>query len=206
MDVIVEGKINQEEGIDEVLQTIINLKTVPEPVLRINCLDNRFQGKIGFSQGGYILGGKIDETGETGYAAVRRLLLVRNGNYAVLDPERQLVQDVNQSLWIDAEKIIYLLPDLPEIADSLLPATPPSIATTTLVAAEQAKELAPMARRPTEKATVSGVNSKARQFVVESWRFRYATIFMWVVILLFVGFGLLQYGDRIVPYLQSLIK
>jgi hypothetical protein len=204
VDVIVEGKITAEEGVDEVLQTLIDLKTVANPVLRINCLDARFQGKIGFAQGGFILGAKIDETGELGYPAVRRLLMVRNGNYAILDPEKQVVQDINQTLWIDAEKVIQVLPDLPQSPESLVGAHP-SAATTTLVS-DRYEEPPPVTRRPAERASVGGVNSRARQFDASDWRRRYAILFGLAVILIMLVAGYMYFGDQIWALIHTFIK
>jgi hypothetical protein len=204
VDVIVEGKITAEEAMHEVVQTVVDLKTVDTPVLRINCLDERFQGKIVFAQGGYILGGKIDETGEIGYAAVRKLLLVHNGNYAILDPEKQALADLNQNLWIDAEKVISLLPKLPESPDGLL--SPNASAATATLSGDQFADAVPTMKRTQEKPTVRGINSKARQFIVENWRFRYAMIVLWAIILLLLTGVIIQYGDRLKPYLQAVIK
>ncbi|MCC6977449.1 MAG: hypothetical protein IT343_03965 [Candidatus Melainabacteria bacterium] len=128
VDVIVEGKITPEEGIDEVIQTVIDLKAVQHAILRVTCSDSDLQGRVAFSQGGYILGGQVADSGETGYAAVKKLLEVRKGNYAILDPGRTYVPEVNQSLWIKGEKVIDRLPHLPESVDDLLDANPENLA------------------------------------------------------------------------------
>jgi hypothetical protein len=195
VDVIIEGKITPEEGIAEVLQTLIDLKTVAYPVLRINCTDSRFQGKIGFAQGGFLLGAKVEETGELGYPAVRKLLLVRNGNYAILDPEKQIVLDVNQSLWIDLEKILQVLPDLPASPEGLL-SPHASTATTTLVA-DRFEEAAATSKKASEKASVSGVNSKTRQFDPAHSRRRYAILFLWAVVIMVSSAAFVHYSDVI---------
>lgn len=120
MDVIIEGKITAEEGLDEILKTCAEIKSVNTPILRINDSNSDLSGRIGFSQGGYIIGGKIMPDGETGYAAIRKLLGVSDGNYAILDPLRKQVSDCNQSLWIKVEKIVPLVPNLPENPEGLI--------------------------------------------------------------------------------------
>ncbi len=166
MDVIVEGKITPEEGIDEVIQTVIDLKAVQHAILRVTCADSDLQGRVAFSQGGYILGGQVAESGETGYAAVKKLLEVRKGNYAILDPGRTYVPEVNQSLWIKGEKVIDRLPHLPETVDDLLDHNPESLA--------QKVENSPIGRidiktdrsedaMSAPATTVEDVKSKARQ-------------------------------------------
>lgn len=124
MDVIIEGKITEEEGIDEVLRTCAEIKSVKTPILRINDNGSELQGQIAFSQGGYIIGGKVNQTGEVGYSAIRRLLTIADGNYAILDPLRKHITDVNQSLWIKVDKLVPLLPNLPENPEGLLDKQP----------------------------------------------------------------------------------
>ncbi|MBC7997722.1 MAG: hypothetical protein IAF58_07255 [Leptolyngbya sp.] len=173
MDVIVEGKITPEEGIDEVIQTVIDLKAVQHAILRVTCSDSELQGRVAFSQGGYILGGQVTESGETGYAAVKRLLEVRKGNYAILDPGRTYVPEVNQSLWIKGEKVIDRLPNLPETVDDLLDANPEALA--------QKMENTPIGRidvktdrsedaKNAPHTTVEDVKSKARQLDLSGYR------------------------------------
>ena len=120
MDVIIEGKITAEEGLDEILKTCAEIKSVNTPILRINDHNSDLTGRIGFSQGGYIIGGKIMPDGESGYAAVRKLLSVSEGNYAILDPLKKQVGDCNQSLWMKVEKIVPLVPNLPESPEGLI--------------------------------------------------------------------------------------
>lgn len=124
MDVIIEGQITESEGMDEVLQTVAELKSVQTPILRINEEGTDLQGRIAFSQGGYIIGAKVNITNEVGYPALRKLLLVKTGNYAILDPLRRSIAELNQSLWIKAEKLVDLLPNLPDTPDGLMDAHP----------------------------------------------------------------------------------
>lgn len=124
MDVIIEGQITENEGMDEVLQTVAELKSVQTPILRINEEGTELQGRIAFSQGGYIIGAKVNITNEVGYPALRKLLLVKVGNYAILDPLRRSIAELNQSLWIKAEKLVDLLPNLPDTPDGLMDAHP----------------------------------------------------------------------------------
>ena len=173
MDVIIEGKITEDEGIDEILRTCAEIKSVQTPVLRINDDASDLQGRIGFSQGGYIIGGKIVPTGENGYEAVRKLLTVSVGNYAILDPLRKHVTDVNQSLWLKVDKIVPLLPNLPESPEGLLDPHPQE------VARQASSQLDGLQRHdPEEKkdllegeapVTVTA-KSKSRKFNLDSWR------------------------------------
>jgi hypothetical protein len=177
VDVIIEGKITREEGVDEVLKTCAEIKSVKTPILRINDGASELQGQIAFSQGGYIIGGKINQTGEIGYPAVRRLLMVSEGNYAILDPLRKHITDVNQSLWLKIDKLVPLLPNLPENPDGLLDKQPDiehsvksgqfDIASGLVGLAETNKIQDTVAAKP---AVLAAQVSKSRKLNLGAWR------------------------------------
>ena len=104
----------------DLLETIIHLKTVPHALLRISATDNSLKGRVGFGPGGYILGGYLDDTNEIGYSAIKKLLTIKSGNYAVLDTGLEHSSEVNQTLWIKGEKILEVWPNLPDSPDKLL--------------------------------------------------------------------------------------
>ena len=57
MDIIIEGIVTKDEGMNDVLETIIHLKSASTILLRISCKEEGLHGRIGFGTGGYILGG-----------------------------------------------------------------------------------------------------------------------------------------------------
>ncbi len=178
MDVIIEGQITESEGMDEVLQTVAELKSVQTPILRINEEGTELQGRIAFSQGGYIIGAKVNITNEVGYPALRKLLLVKAGNYAILDPLRRSIAELNQSLWIKAEKLVDLLPNLPDTPDGLMDAHPierevGSVARPktgqidlTVPLEKEFNEQGEQINKPTQVST----KAKARKFDLGVWR------------------------------------
>ncbi|CAN5612336.1 hypothetical protein BH11CYA1_BH11CYA1_38820 [soil metagenome] len=127
MDVITEGSINKDEPVADVINAVVAIKTCQTPILRINDNQSDLQGRILFSAGGFIVGARINVTGESGYAAVRKLLLVSDGNYAILDPMRKSTNELNQALWLSTSKLIALLPNLPEASQSILDTHPERI-------------------------------------------------------------------------------
>lgn len=105
---------------EDVIASAVEIKNCQTPILRITANGSDLQGRVLFSQGGFILGGKVNVSSETGWEAVRMLLSVKDGNYAVLDPGRKTTHEINQSLWIACEKLVPLLHNLPLTPESLV--------------------------------------------------------------------------------------
>jgi hypothetical protein len=192
VDVVVEGKINQDEPMREVIQTVLELKTLANPVLRITDEDSELQGRIAFSQGGYIIGGRVNNTDEIGYDAVRRLMSIKNGNYAVLDPGRNQFTDINQTLWLMASRVIDSLPNLPASPDSLVDANPDRLAAVSGRSAGNT-QAAPV--------PITSVKSKARTFNKSSWYM--LQLFFIAVFALGIGGGILLYHEQVWSFFKN---
>jgi len=192
---------------DEVLKTCAEIKSVKTPILRVNDNGSELQGQIAFSQGGYIIGGKISQTGETGYEAIRKLLRIVDGNYAILDPLRKHITDVNQSLWLKVDKVVPLLPDLPDNPDGLLDKAPEVVATSLRKDGQVdiGAGFVPPAPEEISPATTVTIppKSKSRRFNLGLWRIIRAGL---VIIL---GFAAFLYGSmyskEIVEFFNNLL-
>ncbi len=198
MDIIIEGKITPEEGMSEVIQTVIDLKNLANPILRISSSDSDLQGRVSFSSG-HILGGRINNSDETGYPAIRKLLSITDGNYAILDPGRQHITDVNQTLWIEANKVVQMLPNLPQTPEVLMDLNAeynaeikPRIANMDLKAGKVDDG---------EKPTVTDVKSKTRSFDQSTWFF--FKLFLWAVGTLIVSAVVMVYSDQIYAFFKA---
>ncbi len=198
MDIIIEGKITPEEGMSEVIQTVIDLKNLANPILRISSSDSDLQGRVSFSSG-HILGGRINNSDETGYPAIRKLLSITDGNYAILDPGRQHITDVNQTLWIEANKVVQMLPNLPPTPEVLMD-----------INAEYNTEIKPRIANMDlkagkvddgEKPTVTDVKSKTRSFDQSTWFF--FKLFLWAMGTLIVSAVVLTYSDQIYAFFKA---
>src|SRR5271155_3869583 len=119
MDIVEEGQITQDEPVSALIETLMGLKNYPNLVLRITDQESDLEGRIAVAQGIYMLGGRVNNTESAGYPAIRALLSVTKGTYAILDPDKTSLADVNQSLWILLEKIRSLLPNLPATPEVL---------------------------------------------------------------------------------------
>ena len=194
MDVVIEGKITPDDGIAEIIQTVVDLKNLPNAVLRITSDEGDLQGRIGFGRGGYILGGKINATDETGYPAIRKLLTVENGTYAILDPGRTQMGDVNQTLWINAARVAALLPNLPESPQTLLDGGDPDVIKTTVDKAQYDPMDLKLAQHKNDDV-VKDSASASRNFDVGKWRA--VKLFFVALLILVATVGVLHYWDSI---------
>lgn len=203
LDVIVEGKITSEEPMKEVIETLVDLKNFPHLVLRVSASDNDLEGRIAFSHGGYILGGRINNSDESGYPAIHKLLSIKSGNYAILDPGRQQIGDINQTLWILSERVKERLPDLPTSPAGLFDADPEHA-----LAREQASggpdgssalslpgiaELAhglvnqPAQQEVAVKSTIHDIKGRARSFNPSAWLFIQSTLIVLFCLVVLAG-------------------
>ena len=201
VDIIVEGKITKDEGMTDVIQTVLDLKNLDHAILRISSNDDDVKGRIAFSGNGYILGGRA-ETGETGYPAVRKLLGVNAGNFAILDPGRTHIPETNQTLWINAEKLIGLMPNLPDQFDSLVEGDAKVISAPEKVKTGHINLHTKEWKEDAQPATVADKGSKARKFDPVAWQ--YTKFFLVLIIIITLVLAVVNYGDALLPYFSWL--
>jgi hypothetical protein len=201
VDIIVEGKITKDEGMTDVIQTVLDLKNLNHAILRISSNDSDVKGRIAFSGNGYILGGRA-ETGETGYPAVRKLLCVNAGNFAILDPGRTHIPETNQTLWINAEKLIPLLANLPDQFEGLVEGDASVIEPPEKVKTGHINLHTKEWKEEAKPATVADMGSKARRFDPIAWN--YTKFFLVLIIVVTAILTIVNYGDALLPYFSWL--
>jgi hypothetical protein len=203
VDVVVEGKITDQEGVEEVLQSIADMNP-SSGILRITCEDTGLQGRIGLAHGGYIVGAKVNVTNETGYEAVCKLLTVKHGNYAILDPGRQQSPELNQTLWMKVEKVIPKLRNLPATPQIFMEADPSVLRANIEKPSGQIDLYVPVerdTRLDSTKGTVGALKSKTRQHDQASWRF-YMTSLLTVCALIAIAVFIHEYGNVLMKLLH----
>jgi hypothetical protein len=188
LDIVIEGIITPEEGMDEVIETVIHLKSVANALLRVSCKEEGIQGRVGFGSGGHVLGGYIEDSEETGYSAVKKLLTVRSGNYAILDMTNDHIPEVNQSLWIKGEKILELWPNLPDLPDSLFGASLSSVPALQSVTYGNLEKKEESIARIRQKYT----RSRAHGSQIVQWHF--AMNLSWILVTLILILVVIKYG------------
>jgi len=119
VNVLFEGNLSPERTVAKVLAEVLAAAPTDTAVLRIACPASNVGGRLAIARGRYIVGAQIDGDAESGYAAVRKLLAIGDGNFAFLDAEGKLPFDVDPALHIAVEHVLELLPSLPENANEL---------------------------------------------------------------------------------------
>jgi hypothetical protein len=116
--VIQSGKIWAQRTTREVLWSIMKMKKTDVGVLHIVSKDNAVDGCIGLANGMYILGAST-ESGLSGYAAVKVLLTMSDGNFKYLDYTDNSIGELDQRLKIRVTHLVNLLPNLPDKIDQV---------------------------------------------------------------------------------------
>ncbi|HEY9733823.1 MAG TPA: hypothetical protein V6C89_18070 [Drouetiella sp.] len=119
MDVVFEGRLTDEVPLKSVLQKIVEKRPSGNLLLRVATPDRNCDGKICIVDGRFITAAIVAQTRETGYDAVRKILSVTEGNFACLRPNKEDSLMIPYSLNIELDKILPLIPNLPDEADGL---------------------------------------------------------------------------------------
>lgn len=113
MDVVFEGAISRSWGMADVLRGIMGVENQPYGILRVSSPGSNVSGRLAIADSQFIVGATVSDGTETGYHAVRRLLMAYDGNFAYLDTGGSKPQDFDQALYISIQKLSDMWPDLP---------------------------------------------------------------------------------------------
>jgi len=119
LDVVFEGRLTDEVQLKNVLLKILEKRPSGNLLLRVATTARDCDGKICIVDGRFITAAIIANTRENGYPAVRRLLSIEEGNFACLRPSPDDSLSIPYSLNIELEKVIPLVPNLPESPNGL---------------------------------------------------------------------------------------
>ncbi|MBX9951341.1 MAG: hypothetical protein K2Y39_19385 [Candidatus Obscuribacterales bacterium] len=114
MDLIFEGRLSDQIAMKDVL---VRIKTVPVPglkILRINRQRDGLNGKIAIDGGRYVTAASVVDSVETGYTALRLLLSVDEGNFALLNAKHGDSIELQPNLHIEIDQLIQTMPHLPD--------------------------------------------------------------------------------------------
>ncbi len=114
MDLIFEGRLSDQVAMKDVL---LRVKNVPVPglkILRINRQRDGLHGKIAFDGGKYVTAAFVIDSVETGYTALRLLLSIDEGNFALLNAKHGDSIELQPNLHIEIDQLIQTMPYLPD--------------------------------------------------------------------------------------------
>jgi hypothetical protein len=119
LDVVFEGALSRSWGMADVLRGIMGVENQRFGVLRVSSPGSNVSGRLAIAESQFIVGALLSDGTETGYQAVRRLLLANDGNFAYLDAGTTKPQDFDQGLYIPLGKMADIWPNLPEDPNDL---------------------------------------------------------------------------------------
>lgn len=104
----------------DVLRGVMAVDNQPYGILRISSPGSNVSGRLAIAESQFIVGAQVSDGSDEGYAAVRRLLLAQDGNFAYLDTGGKRPQDCDhQTLYISLRKMAEAWPNLPEDPNAL---------------------------------------------------------------------------------------
>ncbi len=114
MDLIFEGRLSDQINMKDVLLRIKSLQTPGLKILRINRQRDGLQGKIAVDGGKYVTAASVIDSVETGYPALRLLLTVSDGNFALLNAMPNDSIELQPNLHIGIDQLLQAMPHLPD--------------------------------------------------------------------------------------------
>ncbi len=114
MDLIFEGRLSDQIAMKDVL---LRVKSEPTPgmkILRINRQRDGLNGKIAIDAGKYVTAASVVDSVETGYTALRLLLSVSEGNFALLSAKAGDSIELQPNLHIEIDMLLKTMPHLPD--------------------------------------------------------------------------------------------
>jgi hypothetical protein len=119
MNVLAEGLIGQELPMREILKRILLMKAPGVCFLQVTNADGRVTGRVRVIDSTHITGALLASSPSEGYPALKTLLEVKDGTYALFAGRQSDREDGQQALNIELAKLIDNLDKLPEIPASV---------------------------------------------------------------------------------------
>ncbi|MBC7998451.1 MAG: hypothetical protein IAF58_10930 [Leptolyngbya sp.] len=114
MDLIFEGRLSDQIAMQDILARIKSDQTPGLKILRVYRPRDGLSGKIAIDGGKYVMAATIQNSDESGYPALKKLLSMTDGNFAVLNAQPGDSIEFQPNLNIGLEQLLNTLPNLPE--------------------------------------------------------------------------------------------
>jgi len=118
-DCVLKGTLHAGTTPREVLWSVLKERAVESGILRIVDLDNKIEGDIGIVQGTFVVGAYMKGGKLTGYQALKKLMVVRNGTYTYMNYVDPLPANLDNFERIRLTSLISIWPNLPLSAETL---------------------------------------------------------------------------------------
>ncbi len=114
MDLIFEGRLSDHISMKDVLMRAKSAPASGLKILRINRQRDGLHGKIAIDGGKYVTAASVVDSLETGYTALRLLLAINEGNFALLNAKPGDSIELQPNLHIEIDQILLNMPNLPD--------------------------------------------------------------------------------------------
>jgi hypothetical protein len=114
MNIISEGRLSYEHRIANILTTVRQQSSSGFILLSLSSQDLQADGIISIRDSRFITGAISNTDGLTGYPALKRLLSLAVGTYTLSQLDANQLADFDQDINIDLDRIIAVVPSLPE--------------------------------------------------------------------------------------------
>ncbi len=114
MDLIFEGRLSDQIAMKDVLMRVKNVPVPGLKILRIMRQRDGLNGKIAIDGGRYVTAASVVDSVETGYTALRLLLSIDEGNFALLNAKHGDSIELQPNLHIELDQLIQTMPHLPD--------------------------------------------------------------------------------------------
>jgi len=193
MEVLQEGQLHDETDMNRVMEHLLAHRD-KHSIVRITSDPIAVNGKIAVASGGMIVGAR-ESGGDTRYNALRKLLGVRTGTYAVLEAEPEEFEKMNQKVYIKIERVLPVLTKISTISDGIFEKW-------SVADGPSEQEIADVQRSSMKMHALTPKRSKRfnRFLVWERWSERFLGVFFWGLFLaMAIGLGYYWYTHYYKP-------
>ncbi len=103
----------------QLLQTVEAQSSKPFAILRLTCPAQNLSGRVALSKGRFIIGAQLTQTQVDGYAALSKLLSIKEGSYVFLETDSKEDAALGKPLHIRVSTLIECWPEIPQQSTDL---------------------------------------------------------------------------------------
>ena len=118
MDVLLEGTIGDGCDMVGILQSVLSHTGDAKALLRITSNPVAVNGRLAINSSGYIVGAR-EANGDTGYAAIKKLLSVRNGSFALLSADSDEFAKIKQNIYVRIDRLLSHISSIDTLTDGI---------------------------------------------------------------------------------------